>query len=48
MHALGSLIISEAGFPYWVGEHRVTLVPSRDNFLPATNAPQVGWAVLVE
>ena len=45
---LGSLIVSKAGFPYWVGKHTVAMVQFRDNILLATDAPPSEYAELVE
>ena len=48
---LGTLIVSETGFPYWVGEHTVALVQFRDNTLMANEPPPPppqAWASLVE
>ena len=37
---LESLIVSDAGFPYWLGRHVVDMVQFRDNILMATDAPR--------
>ena len=36
---LGSLIVSDAGFPNWVGRHTVAMVQFRDNKLVAMDPP---------
>ena len=35
--ASGSLVVSDAGYPYWVGEHTVAMVQFRDNILVPTD-----------
>ena len=45
---LGQLILSELGYPHWMGEWTIALCQLRDNVLMATDAPCANWGMAVE